>query len=174
MRLQRDWIASPIGDILVVWDRHEKLCAIDFEDFEARMLLLLARQAGDATLVSGALPSRIAQALEAYFAGDTALLQTVPVRLGGTDFQRRVWNALESVACGSTASYGALATAIGQPGASRAVGLANGANPVAIRIPCHRVIGANGRLTGYGGGLWRKEWLLRHECASPSLQQTLL
>jgi methylated-DNA-[protein]-cysteine S-methyltransferase len=163
MYLQRDQFVSPIGAVLVVWDEHERLRAIDFEDFESRMHMLLARQVGEVPVTPGRLPSSIAAALDAYFAGEEAPLRALPVELGGTDFQRRVWRELETIASGHTTSYGALARAIGQPTASRAVGLANGANPIAIRIPCHRVIGANGRLTGYGGGLWRKEWLLRHE-----------
>jgi O-6-methylguanine DNA methyltransferase len=81
----------------------------------------------------------------------------------GTDFQKTVWRQLTEVAYGQTASYGEIAVAIGKPSASRAVGRANGRNPIAIIVPCHRIIGTDGSLTGYGGGLWRKEWLLRHE-----------
>ncbi len=84
-------------------------------------------------------------------------------RLNGTEFQRRVWGELREIPLGETISYGELARRLGTPGASRAVGLANGRNPVSIVVPCHRVIGADGRLTGYGGGLERKAWLLRHE-----------
>jgi len=90
----------------------------------------------------------------------------VPVRAGGTPFQRVVWAALREIPPGRTTSYGQLAARLGRPGASRAVGLANGANPVAIAVPCHRVIGADGTLTGYGGGIERKRWLLEHERAS--------
>jgi methylated-DNA-[protein]-cysteine S-methyltransferase len=81
----------------------------------------------------------------------------------GTDFQKTVWRQLTKVTYGQTASYGEIAAAIGKPAASRAVGGANGRNPIAIIVPCHRIIGTDGSLTGYGGGLWRKEWLLRHE-----------
>lgn len=165
MRLQLDQFASPIGAVLVVWDEDGRLRAVDFEDHEARLYRLLARQIGDVAVARSRLPAHVEAAFEAYFAGDEAPLRALPVTLGGTRFQRRVWHALEHLTCGATTSYGALARAIGQPGAGRAVGLANGANPVAIRIPCHRVIGANGTLTGYGGGLWRKAWLLRHENA---------
>jgi methylated-DNA-[protein]-cysteine S-methyltransferase len=102
--------------------------------------------------------------LDQYFAG-SAVEFDVPLSLSGTDFQRRVWTELRGIPHGETISYGELARRLGSPGASRAVGLANGRNPIAIVIPCHRVIGANGRLTGYGGGLERKAWLLRHEAA---------
>ena len=100
--------------------------------------------------------------LDAYFAGSPVEFD-VPLSLSGTEFQRRVWAELQEIPLGETISYGELARRLGTPGASRAVGLANGRNPVAIVVPCHRVIGANGRLTGYGGGLERKAWLLRHE-----------
>jgi len=100
--------------------------------------------------------------LEAYFAGELFDFD-VPLRLDGTTFQRRVWNALREIPFGETASYGEIASRIGQPNASRAVGLANGRNPIAIIVPCHRVIGSNGSLTGYGGGLERKRWLLELE-----------
>jgi methylated-DNA-[protein]-cysteine S-methyltransferase len=100
--------------------------------------------------------------LEEYFAG-TRIAFDLPLALGGTEFQRRVWNALLEVGYGETTTYGALARRLGSPAAVRAVGAANGANPVSIVVPCHRIVGADGRLTGYGGGLWRKEWLLAHE-----------
>jgi methylated-DNA-[protein]-cysteine S-methyltransferase len=100
--------------------------------------------------------------LEAYFAGSRETFD-VPLDLQGTDFQRRVWAGLLEIPYGETMSYGELARRVARPGASRAVGLANGRNPVAIVVPCHRVIGADGTLTGYGGGLDRKVWLLDHE-----------
>ena len=88
---------------------------------------------------------------------------TVPLVLGGTEFQRKVWRRLTTIPFGRTASYLEIAQGLGRPGAVRAVGAANGRNPISIIVPCHRVIGSDGTLTGYGGGLWRKEWLLRHE-----------
>lgn len=102
--------------------------------------------------------------LEAYFAGELADFE-LPMRMQGTEFQQRVWASLCEIPYGETISYGELARWVGNPKASRAVGLANGRNPVAIIVPCHRVIGANGSLTGYGGGLDRKVWLLEHETA---------
>jgi methylated-DNA-[protein]-cysteine S-methyltransferase len=102
--------------------------------------------------------------LEAYFAGELTGFD-LPMEMRGTDFQRRVWAGLCEIPYGETISYGELARRVGSPGASRAVGLANGRNPVGIIVPCHRVIGADGSLTGYGGGLERKLWLLEHEAA---------
>ncbi|RIK91560.1 MAG: cysteine methyltransferase, partial [Proteobacteria bacterium] len=110
-------------------------------------------------------PRPVAAALAAYFAGDLGALGALAIRPGGTDFQRRVWDALRRIPAGATTSYGALAERIGRPGACRAVGLANGANPIALVVPCHRVIGADGSLTGYAGGAPRKRWLLDHERA---------
>jgi methylated-DNA-[protein]-cysteine S-methyltransferase len=98
-----------------------------------------------------------------YFTGEIGVLDTIPVELNGTPFQKNVWQALRRIPGGSTISYAELAKRIGEPSAVRAVGAANGANPVAVIVPCHRVIGSDGRLTGYGGGLDRKQWLLEHE-----------
>jgi len=100
--------------------------------------------------------------LAEYFAGERTTFE-LPLDATGTEFQRRVWAALVGIPFGDTWSYGQLARAIGQPSASRAVGAANGANPLAIIVPCHRVIGANGTLTGYAGGMPMKQWLLAHE-----------
>ncbi|MCX6567100.1 MAG: methylated-DNA--[protein]-cysteine S-methyltransferase [Candidatus Aminicenantes bacterium] len=111
---------------------------------------------------SSSILSVCAVQLEEYFAGKRAVFD-LPLAPEGTLFQLDVWNTLRTVLFGRTASYGEIARKIGCPAAVRAVGAANGANPVSIIIPCHRIVGADGRLTGYGGGLWRKEWLLRHE-----------
>lgn len=162
-RFWHDRIASPVGTILVVWDDDGALRALDFEDYEARMLRLLRRYYGTITLLPADAPPMITDALAAFFAGDVDALAALRVRTNGTAFQRRVWSALRGIPAGRSSTYGALAAAIGAPTASRAVGLANGANPIAIVVPCHRVIGANGALTGYGGGLERKRWLLEHE-----------
>jgi methylated-DNA-[protein]-cysteine S-methyltransferase len=102
------------------------------------------------------------QQLSAYFSGGLTEFD-LPLQMPGTAFQQQVWSALKTIPYGTTISYGELALKIGQPKASRAVGLANGHNPVSIIVPCHRVIGANGKLTGYGGGIERKQWLLNHE-----------
>jgi methylated-DNA-[protein]-cysteine S-methyltransferase len=100
--------------------------------------------------------------LGAYFAGELARFE-IPLAARGTEFQRRVWHALGEIPYGETTTYGELAAAIGRPDACRAVGLANGRNPISIVVPCHRVIGSGGALTGYGGGIERKRWLLAHE-----------
>ncbi len=110
-----------------------------------------------------------AQALLAYFDGDLSAVNDLPTETNGTAFQRAVWQVLRKIPAGRTISYGALAAQIGNPKAVRAVGLANGSNPIAIVVPCHRVIGANASLTGYGAGLHRKRWLLAHERGDRSL-----
>jgi len=169
MKLYLDRVPSPIGAILLVSDG-EVLRALDFEDYEPRMQRLLRNYCGRYDLTQGVC-NGARQHIAAYFDGDFTALDAIPVQTGGTEFQRRVWAALRQIPPGSTTSYGRLAAKIGAPKASRAVGLANGANPVAIVVPCHRVIGADSSLTGYGGGLPRKAWLLRHEanaCAGRS------
>jgi len=157
-------VASPIGPLTLVLDG-TALVALDFEGYEARLTRLLGRRFPKARLIEGAVPEEIGAALAAYFRGDHTALDALKVRLGGTPFQERVWAALRQIPPGETRGYGALAATLGKPSASRAVGLANGSNPVAIVVPCHRVIGANGALTGYAGGLERKTYLLRHEGA---------
>jgi len=158
-------VPTPIGTMLVLTDAQQRLRAVDWEDYESRMLTLLRRQYGKGTveLRDASQPSHARRTLEAYFAGDVGAIKDLPVALGGTAFQQQVWQALRDIGGGSTISYGTLAARIARPTAVRAVGLANGANPVGIVIPCHRVIGANASLTGYGGGLHRKRWLLAHE-----------
>lgn len=111
--------------------------------------------------------------LEAYLAGELLDFE-LPLAAAGTPFQRRVWDLLRAIPYGTTTTYGALAARLGQPAASRAVGLANGRNPLPIVVPCHRVIGADGSLTGYGSGLWRKRWLLAHEQAVMARRETRL
>lgn len=162
MHLTLSRYAAPEAELLLVTEG-DTLRALDFADFEARMRTLLGRHYGAVTLTDGPVPAGIAAALDAYFAGELTALDAVPVATGGSAFQRSVWAALRAIPAGTTTGYGALAAALGKPGAARAVGLANGANPIGIVVPCHRVIGADGRLTGYAGGVARKEWLLRHE-----------
>ncbi len=158
-----DRIATPVGTVLLVTDDDGAVRALDFDDYEPRMLRLLARHYGPVVLSPGASPAPVRAAIAAYFAGDRQALDGIVVRTGGTEFQRQVWAALRTIPAGETRSYGQLAAAIDRPKAVRAVGLANGSNPVGIIVPCHRVIGANGTLTGYAGGLARKTWLLAHE-----------
>jgi O-6-methylguanine DNA methyltransferase len=158
-----DRLSTPIGTLLLVSDEDGRVRALDFDDYEARMLRLLKTHYGDPTLAPGPAPAPARRALDAYFASDLTALDDVPVATGGTPFQRMVWAALRRIPAGTTTSYGALAATIGRPSAMRAVGLAVGSNPVAIIVPCHRVIGADHSLTGYAGGLARKRWLLEHE-----------
>ncbi|QVL34967.1 methylated-DNA--[protein]-cysteine S-methyltransferase [Telmatocola sphagniphila] len=101
--------------------------------------------------------------LRSYFNGDLTALDAIPIAWAGTDFQQKAWQHLRTIPVGKTESYGQMAKALGVPKASRAVGRANGSNPVGLVVPCHRVIGANGSLTGYGFGVDRKRWLLKHE-----------
>lgn len=156
-------MSSPIGDILLVTDREGQLRALDFEDYEARMLRLLRTQNPGIGLGSGHAPGELRRSIGAYFEGDLHALRSVRWMTGGTHFQRQVWQALRQIPVGATWTYAEVASSIGRPSAMRAVGMANGSNPIAIVVPCHRVIGRDGTLTGYGGGLGRKQWLLRHE-----------
>ena len=163
-------IESPIGTILLIHDREGQVRALDFHDFEMRMRRLLrlhyGKEGDDFTMESRTAPAAAVRALSSYFAGDLTALDGIPVATAGTSFQREVWAALREIRPGTAMSYGALARKLGRPRSVRAVGLANGANPVAIVVPCHRVIGADGTLTGYGGGIARKRWLLTHEGAA--------
>ena len=163
MLLQLDRYASPVGEILVVFDEAGRLRALDFHDFEPRLMRLLKRHYGAVELAAAPAPAAIVAALDAYFAGDHTALDALETATGGTAFQREVWAELRRIPAGQAISYGELARRLGRPGSSRAVGAANGANPIALVAPCHRVVGANGKLTGYAGGLARKEWLLAHE-----------
>lgn len=164
MDILTDRVPSPIGDILVYSD-DECLRALDFEDYEGRSEKLLRRDCPDVRFRRTRDPAGITTALCAYLDGELDAIDALPCRGDGTPFQQRVWRTLREIPAGRTWSYGELARRIGKPSASRAVGLANGRNPIAIVVPCHRVIGADGSLTGYGGGLARKQWLLRHEGA---------
>jgi methylated-DNA-[protein]-cysteine S-methyltransferase len=162
LKLTLERLPSPIGTILLVCDG-EAIRALDFEDFEPRFLRLLRQHYGADELASGKAPPAIAAAISKYFDGDIHATDQLPTATRGTDFQRKVWAGLRRIPAGKTWSYGELARHINSPKACRAVGLANGSNPIAIVVPCHRVIGANGTLTGYGGGMSRKRWLLGHE-----------
>lgn len=165
LALGLDRITTPIGDMMLVADGEGSLRIAYFAEQEEEVLKALRRQYGEHgfTLASARNPHGLSDRVTRYFAGDVAAIDSVPVRPAGTPFQHQVWNALRQIPCGTTTSYGTLAERIGHPAAVRAVGLANGANPIAVVVPCHRVIGSNGSLTGYGGGLERKRWLLDHE-----------
>jgi methylated-DNA-[protein]-cysteine S-methyltransferase len=158
-----DRLETPIGVALLVTDAEGVLRALDWEDYAARMKELLRLQYGAVVLKEAQAPSRMLKALSAYFEGDLDRLGTIEWRVAGTPFQQRVWHALPTIPAGTTMSYGALAAKLNAPRAMRAVGHANGSNPVSVVLPCHRLIGADGRLVKYGGGLSRKRWLLEHE-----------
>ena len=158
-----DRLNTPIGIALLVTDDDGMLRALDWEDYEPRMRELLRLQCSAVELKDARAPASVKTALSAYFKGDLDRLGEIAWRVGGTPFQRKVWNALPKIRAGSTLSYGALAAKLGAPRAMRAVGHANGSNPISVVVPCHRLIGANGSLVKYGGGLDRKRWLLRHE-----------
>ena len=161
-----DRFGTPIGTALLVTDNEGYLRALDWLDHEARMLGLLRRHYGVSVLTSGPAPGEIKRALKDYFAGDLARLDAIKWRTNGTAFQQKVWTRLQTIPAGKTSSYGVVAAGLKAPNAARAVGLANGANPISVVVPCHRLIGADGSLTGYAGGLKRKQWLLAHEGAA--------
>jgi methylated-DNA-[protein]-cysteine S-methyltransferase len=163
VELWTDTIHSEIGPIVMVMDS-VGLCALEFGGGEERMKTALSRRFGGFVLHRGD-ELGVGARIEDYLAGDLHALDEIKVNPGGTAFQQTVWNALREIPVGTTQTYAQLAASIGRPSAPRAVGLANGQNPVSIVIPCHRLIGSNGALTGYAGGLERKRWLLRHEGA---------
>jgi O-6-methylguanine DNA methyltransferase len=164
MNLYRVTFETPVGPMMALAS-HEALCALEFSS-PRRMSRLDARlkrwfSPYDIEDAPNPILSRTDAWLRSYFAGIDP--GDVPLDLRGGPFELRVWSALREIPRGQTASYGEIAKRIGAPSASRAVGMANGANPIALVVPCHRVIGTNGTLTGYGGGLERKRWLLTHE-----------
>ena len=162
MQLGSATMKAPVGEIRIA-GRDNVLYALDYGDCEARLLALLHRRFGRVTLDAPDPLIPIRQAVEGYFHGELTAFDTVCVHTGGTFFQQRVWSALREIPAGTTCTYGELAKRVGNPQGARAVGLANARNPIALVIPCHRIIGANGKLTGYAGGIERKRWLLEHE-----------
>jgi len=160
-------IPFPAGVAVLMTDEAGRVRVLDFEDYEPRMQRLLRRHYGEDgwTVRAATAPTPARKALAAYFAGDLTAIDDLETETAGTPFQRAIWKALRDIPAGETASYRDLAARIGKPAAVRAAGAANGANPIGIIVPCHRVIGADGGLTGYGGGLPRKRWLLGHEGA---------
>lgn len=164
--LRIDHVESPIGTIALVTREDGALCSLDFTDREDVMRTRLEGRFGKVTLRDADDAGGHSSRLRAYLAGDLRALDDTAVEAGGSDFQQRVWAALRRVPVGATRSYAEIARQIGSPGAARAVGTANGSNPVALVIPCHRVIGADRSLGGYAGGTERKRWLLAHEGAA--------
>jgi methylated-DNA-[protein]-cysteine S-methyltransferase len=162
MRLLVERIKTPIGALVITHDA-KRLANIAFADREDRRAKELKRDFPDAELHRARERSRFATALEHYFEGDIRAIDRLPVIDFGTEFQKSCWAALRRVSAGTTRTYGEHARAIGRPNAPRAVGHANGFNPISIVVPCHRLVGANGGLVHYGGGLERKRWLIDHE-----------
>ncbi|HZR84529.1 MAG TPA: methylated-DNA--[protein]-cysteine S-methyltransferase [Candidatus Binatia bacterium] len=163
-------IATPIGALDVVLDG-DSLLALLFADRGDRTLARLERQLGSTRSAWRPAPrtSATLRRIRDYFAGDLSVLDEIEIAPHGTPFQLAVWKRVRQIPVGETASYSDVARDIRAPAAVRAVGAANGANPICIVVPCHRVIGATGDLTGYGGGLDRKRWLLSHESRQPAL-----
>lgn len=157
-----DRFDSPLGEILLV-SNGQQLCALDFGDYEHRMLGLLQTHYPQLSLTPAHNPGGFRDRLQAYLSGTLTAIIGLPIQPAGTTFQQQVWRSLLKIPPGTTQTYGQLAAQLGKPGAARAVGLANSKNPISIVVPCHRVVGANGTLTGYAGGLERKRWLLAHE-----------
>ncbi len=163
-RWHRGELATPLGTLVLVEDASGRLRAAEWRDAEARLARWLARQRLERDPQTVAASKLAASAaLADYFAGALSRLDDIAVALHGTALQLAVWSALRALRAGETRGYGALAAALGRPRAARAVGAANAANPCAVVVPCHRLVGADGRLTGYAGGLARKRWLLAHE-----------
>jgi len=162
MELCIDRFDSVLGEILLVSDG-KRLCALDYADYENRMMILLRRHYPKLQLREASDPQGFTSLLGAYFAGDLGCIDRIPVNTRGTAFQQQVWSALRTIPPGTALTYGELAAQLGKPTAYRAVGMTNALNPIAIVVPCHRLVGVNGALTGYAGGLERKRWLLQHE-----------
>lgn len=165
LSLVSDTIETPIGALALVEDQAGSLCMVEFADCQHRMDRWLHKRlsSGRYKLKSGTVTAATKNSFAAYFDGEIAALCKIAVRFDGTAFQNEVWSALRDIASGETFAYGAFAERLGRPQSARAVGHANGANPLSIVVPCHRLVGANGALTNYGGGIERKRWLLDHE-----------
>lgn len=163
--LLEDKITTPLGPLWVICDEQFRLRAVEWEQHSDRMdqLLNIHYRTGGYIRRPVSNPGGLSEKLGDYFAGDLDVIKSLPTATGGTPFQREVWQTLRTIPCGQVMHYGQLAVQLGRPGAARAVGAANGSNPISIVVPCHRVIGRNGTMTGYAGGVERKEWLLRHE-----------
>ena len=192
LTLVSEIIETPLGELEIITDLQGNLRALEWADFHHRLMQLLARHYGAErsdnsvapqitksniktgfSLKQDSVDHAIRQRIEDYFAGDLHAIDTLPVATAGTEFQRQVWQMLRTIPCGQIMTYGQMAAQLGNPGASRAVGLANGSNPISVVVPCHRVIGSNGTLTGYAGGVDRKRWLLIHEGYLSNQQNSL-
>jgi methylated-DNA-[protein]-cysteine S-methyltransferase len=168
LHLMEEEVQTPIGGLLLVMDLAGVLRAVEWTDGRERLPKLLGHHYGPGRylLSSGAVSTQLREAFQAYFGGYIHALDHLPVQTGGTAFQSRIWLALRSIPPGQPVSYHALGQQLGLPRHARAIGHANAANPINIVIPCHRLVGNGGSLTGYAGGLERKRWLLAHEATA--------
>ncbi len=164
MKIDLSHLDSPVGGVLLAVGP-EGLVGLDFTDSDLTARKRLSRAHPDATFGEGPRANEAAAIVKAYFDGDLGALDALATAATGTGFQKKVWAALRKIPLGATTSYAKIAREIGNPTAVRAVGAANGRNPIALVVPCHRVIASDGTLCGYAGGLWRKQWLLKHERA---------
>ncbi len=162
MLIEISHLDSPVGGVLLAVCP-EGLRGLYFTESDLELRQRLLRNHPGATFGSGPRVDKAAACVKAYFDGDLGALDALSVAATGTVFQKKVWAALRKIPLGSTTSYSKLASSIGTPTAVRAVGAANGRNPISLVVPCHRVIASDGTLCGYAGGLWRKQWLLQHE-----------
>ena len=159
--LNIDYYPSPIGSITLLFAENT-LCYLDFSENDERLERLMTLRYGPHRVTEN--PSNeMRMRLDGYFAKDWSSFEGLPIQLVGTPFQKLVWQHLQTISPGTTYSYQDLARSIGKPKAIRAAASSNANNPIAIIVPCHRVIGKNGALRGYAGGLFRKKWLLEHE-----------
>jgi methylated-DNA-[protein]-cysteine S-methyltransferase len=167
MQLFLSRLGSPLGDMMLVTDEEQSIRALEFADHKARLRRHVSEHYGAVEWIDGSAPQDIAQAIAEYFAGDLESIGRLRTAAAGSELQHKVWAALRRIPAGATTSYGKLAKALGfdDPRAAIDIGAANGANPIAIVVPCHRVIASNGDLKGYAWGLPRKRWLLEHEKA---------
>ncbi|MGH9763369.1 MAG: methylated-DNA--[protein]-cysteine S-methyltransferase [Blastocatellia bacterium] len=168
MKISMIEVESPLGPIQIA-ATDTGVCLINFVDSWDRAQPVIARRFDSIEYMEGSDPHNARRRMRAYFEGEFAALDELPLDPGGTGFQQQVWDRVRKIPAGQTASYGAVAKDIGKPAAVRAVGAANGHNPLPLVVPCHRVIGASGELRGYGGGIERKRWLLAHEGVSGEL-----
>jgi len=164
-----DRISTPLGPMALM-ARDGVLLALEFDEEEACIAREMRKRFPQESAQYTDNPFGFSARISGYFSGDLTAIDDIPADGGGTEFERQVWGELRRIPCGETQSYGDIARRLGDLGLSRAVGIANARNPNAIVVPCHRVIGSDGTLTGYGGGLPRKQWLLRHEHA-PAVAQ---
>ena len=173
LTLIREQIDTPVGAMTLITDEEGTVRMLEFTEKRNREESHLIRHFKNADIRDGRTPGPARDALKAYFNGDITAIDGLPVAAEDTPFREKVWAALRTIPPGETWTYGDLAKAVDSPKGFRAVGSANGANPIAIIVPCHRVIASGGKLGGYGGGLERKTWLLQHEAENCGKQLAL-